>query len=34
MIDMTAMQRLGVLLIAFGLVKLAIWLAAKWRARK
>lgn len=31
---MTMMQKLGLLLVAFGLVKLIVWAAMKWRARK
>ena len=31
---MTTMQRLGLMLVAFGLAKLIVWAVMKWRARK
>ena len=34
MVAMTMLQRLGLLLIAFGLAKLIVWAVMNWRARK
>lgn len=31
---MTTMQRLGVLIIAFGIAKLIAWMVMEWRAKK